>query len=334
MARKKAEEHENMERWMVSYADFMTLLFATFVVLYALSQTDISSFFELQESIRSSFSTGVTEGSDSFFDDSDSMVGSYDADSLLMMEYLNQKYEETAFEDLKNEIESMKKEDKDLENVEVEINENGLTIKFTESEMLFKSGSAQIKPEGYKILKKVGALVREKFKVHLIRVEGHTDNVPIRTKQFPSNWELSSARASSVVRYYIQTFDFQPVLFSAAGLAEYRPAADNMTEAGRRQNRRVELTILRNKYKKVEMNNAEVHTQRAWEIEHMKLKKSDVKQKVNFNHLNKPITEDIIDIVPKQQDMIFTNTSSTSKKEGADLEEIQRHNRKLFSGGK
>ena len=158
MARKKAEEHENMERWMVSYADFMTLLFATFVVLYALSQTDISSFFELQESIRSSFSAGVTEGSDSFFNDSESMVGSYDADSLLMMEYMNQNYEETAFEDLKNEIDELKEKDEDFKNISAEITDNGLVIKFIESEMLFKSGSAHIKPEGYRILKKVGAL--------------------------------------------------------------------------------------------------------------------------------------------------------------------------------
>lgn len=335
MARKKKPpEPENMERWMVSYADFMTLLFATFVVLYALSQTDISSFFKLQDSIRSSFSAGVLEGSDGMFNDGDLMVGSYDADSLLMMEYLSQAYEEQAFQDVKNEIDELKELDKDFEDVSVEVTDNGLVIKFTNSDMMFKPGSAELSSAAFKYLDKIGGMIREKFKVHLMKVEGHTDSEPIHTRMFPSNWELSSARASSVVRYLIKKFEFQPVLFSAVGLAEFRPVADNNTLQGRKLNRRVEITVLRNKHKKVEMGNSEALTQKVLEIEHMKLKNADgTLQKVKFTHLTPPLKKDEIieDIVPKQEIIIFDDTY---EKESKRLEEIQKANRRLFKDSK
>ena len=96
--KKKPPEHENLERWLVSYADFMTLLFATFVVLYALSQMDINDFKALEQSIRRSFSSGIIEGSIGIMNQNENLVGDFDSDSMIMMEYMSQKYEQSSFD--------------------------------------------------------------------------------------------------------------------------------------------------------------------------------------------------------------------------------------------
>jgi len=330
MAKKqKVEEPENMERWMVSYADFMTLLFATFVVLYALSQVDISSFDDLQKSISSSFSAGITEGADSFMESGAELVEGYDADSLVMMEYLNPNYEKESYEDIKNEVDELSKYDPNYKNVSAEIDENGLKIKFRDADLVFEYGSAQIKSEAIPCLRTIGKMIYEKFKVHLIRVEGHTDDLPINSELYPSNWELSSARASSIVRYLIDTFNFQPVLFSAVGLAENRPIADNKTAKGRAQNRRVEIVILKNKYKKAELGDSDAVNQKMLEIEHLKLKNMPSDQKkVKFKNLNKKFDDNIIDIVPKQEIVVF---KTEKKQKVKTFDEIHRDNQKMFS---
>ena len=328
MARKKKPpEHENLERWLVSYADFMTLLFSTFVVLYALSQIDIDSFSKLQDSIRQSFTSSFFDASDGMMDKSDTMVGSYDADAMIMLEYLNQKYEEESFEDIKNEIEKLKKEDKDFENISVEINERGMVIKFTDTDMLFKSGSAQLTASANRYLTKVGAIIYEKFKVHFIRVEGHTDNLQVNSVIYPSNWELSSARSSAVVRFLIKKYDFNPALFTAVGLAEFRPIADNNTEKGRAENRRIEIVILRNKFKKVDSDQANEIGDKILKIESLKLSNSAGRNKVNFGKFDNKIDTEVVDIIPKQELVIFDDTY---KRESQRLEGIQRTNRSLF----
>lgn len=256
MARKKKhEEHENLERWLISYADFITLLFATFVVLYALSQVDIKDFKSLEDSIRQAFSApSITQGSAGLMNEqSDTIFDKQQADSLispLMMEYLSQKYENQSIDQIEQQITEMQKSG-DLEGVDAVKTDRGLVIRFS-SDYLFKSGSATITPGAKLKLDIVGMIIAKKFILHQIRVEGHTDNQAINSPYFPSNWELSSARSSAVIRYYISRFGFMPSLFTAIGYAETRPISENKTESGRTKNRRVDVVILKNKFKSQE----------------------------------------------------------------------------------
>lgn len=257
MGRKpKHPEHINLERWLVSYADFITLLFATFVVLYALSQVDISEFTKLEESLKAAFDrSNILQGSEGVMDSKgDNMLDKTSADSVissLMMEYLSPKYEQESYEDIKKTIEELSKS-KELEGVTATIEDRGLVIKLNDSNILFKSASAKLEQSGKEKLDKIGLLIAQKFLMHSIRVEGNTDNLPFSNYVYPSNWELSSARACSIVRYLIDRFKFHPDLFTPVGYSSTRPVAANDTPRGRAQNRRVEIVVLRNKYKKQE----------------------------------------------------------------------------------
>ena len=253
MAKKKPEQaHENLERWLVSYGDFITLLFATFVVLYALSQIDLTEFATLEESIKKAFNApSILEGSASILDSKGaSILEASAADSTiapLMLEYISQKYEEQSFEDIKETLEQMTKNG-DMEGVDAQITDKGLLITM-KNDLLFYSGSATLTDKAKKTLDNVGVLIGEKFALHNIRVEGHTDNQPINTFLFPSNWELSGARSSSIIRYLITRFKFMPNIFTAVGYGDTRPIVDNKTVENRAKNRRVEILVLKNKFK-------------------------------------------------------------------------------------
>ena len=253
--KKKHEEHENLERWLVSYADFMTLLFATFVVLYALSQTDVAKFTELGQSLKGAFSHSVLEGSQGVMDSQgQSVLGETPADSMmssLIFEYLNPKYEEASYEEIQKKIKDMTKSG-ELEGVTTKIDDRGLVIVMSDTTLSFASGSAELSPKAKLQLDKIGSLIGRKFIMHLMRVEGHTDNIPFSSAKYPSNWELSAARSSAVVRYFIERFKFAPDLFTAIGYADTRPAAPNTNAKNRTINRRVDIVVLRNKYKNLE----------------------------------------------------------------------------------
>ncbi len=255
--KKKAEEHENLERWLVSYADFMTLLFATFVVLYALAQTDMQDFAKLEESIKSAFSNLALEGGQNIMDGiGENIIGqgsSPDNNAVIppMMEYLSQKYERTSMENIKEEIEeSIKKGD--LKDVEASITERGLVITLKDLNIFFRSGSAYLTPEATKTLASIGEMIKKKFNSHMIRVEGHTDNLPISGGMFPSNWELSAARSSAVARFLISKFSMKPDLFTVIGYGDTKPIETNATSKGRAKNRRIEIVILRHQAIKYE----------------------------------------------------------------------------------
>lgn len=250
--KKKHPEHENLERWLLSYSDFITLLFATFVVLYALSQVDIKDFKALEESIKQAFAApSITTGAEGVMDASNSILDSQtQTDSVitpLMMEYMSQKYEDQSMDEIQKKLEEMSRSG-ELDGVHSEKTDRGLLIRF-DDDLLFKSGSAILTPSAREKMDKVGAAVGEKFILHNIRVEGHTDNQPMVSKMFPSNWELSSARASAIIRYFIARFNFMPSLFTAVGFADTRPLVDNNSPGNKAKNRRVEILILKNKYK-------------------------------------------------------------------------------------
>ena len=246
--RKKHEDHENLERWLVSYADFMTLLFATFVVLYALSQVDMSDFSKLEEALKKAFQANLFDGQESILESSDSIFEGYNgATNPVMLEYLSPKYEEDSYQDIKESIDEMK-----LDGVKAEIDSRGLVIKLADNALTFKSGSAEITPDSLVPLDTVAKLIKERFAIHIIRVEGHTDSDPLKSEKYPSNWELSSARAASVVRHFINNYNFNPSIFIASGYADTVPVAKGNSQSAKQKNRRVEIVILKNKYRNID----------------------------------------------------------------------------------
>ncbi len=282
--KKKEEEHVNLERWMVSYSDFVTLLFATFVVLYALSQVDIKDFKTLEDSIKQAFSApSIMQGADGVMDSSsNSIFDTSQGDSMitpLMMEYVSQKYEEQSLQDVEKSINEDVKSG-ELDGVEAMQTDRGLIIRFND-DYLFESGSAKLAPGARGKLDIVGANIAKKFVLHNMRIEGHTDNQAIHSTIYPSNWELSSARAGTIIRYFIGRFSFMPSLFSAVGFAETRPIADNNTSAGRAKNRRVEVLILKNRYKSVESATNEIMKMSKQEQENMQNKRMASINRIN-----------------------------------------------------
>ncbi|MDA8164993.1 MAG: OmpA family protein [Desulfobacteraceae bacterium] len=246
--RKKGHEKEpNLERWLVSYADFITLLFAVFVTLYAMSMVDKKKVEEVKASIQSAF--GIIPGTGSPVIN---IVNSSGAPQLQVLD--NPKIPEVQpqwpvyaeagdFARIKEEIEAQLEKAGAQGGVKLAINERGLVISLKEAGF-FASGSAEVQPQSKPILDKIAASISGY--ANDLRVEGHTDNVPISSPTFASNWELSTARACTIVRFLISR-GFSGNKLSATGYGEYRPIADNRTEEGRMKNRRVDIVILSQK---------------------------------------------------------------------------------------
>ena len=252
MAKKhKHPEHENLERWLVSYADFITLLFATFVVLYALAQVDATDFAKLEDSLKQAFSQNTLfDGQEAIMDGSESLFDQQRANSFipsLMVEYISPKYEDDSFKEIAEQIKELT-ELGELEGISSRITDKGLLLTF-DDKYLFAPASAYLAPDAKKLLDKVGVLICKKFILHHMIVEGHTDSHAMSSNQYPSNWELSSARACSVVRYLISRFKFSPSLFSAIGYADTRPLETAISPKDP-ANRRVEVLILKNRFKR------------------------------------------------------------------------------------
>jgi chemotaxis protein MotB len=263
---KKHEEESNSERWLVSYADFITLLFAFFTTLYAISTVDAQKMGKMVVSMRASFDNTLFNSGSRTLSLSQGSGGT--ESSSLSREMLQtiaasngmntKKISTKRFEDslsskkqvlngekalgrLKRSVETLLGADMMKGMVRTNMEPRGLVISLGEG-IVFDTGSDQIKAEGRALLDTIATSL-----VSLgnhIRVEGHTDNVPINNSRFPSNWELSTARATAVVSYMIEKFGLQPELLSAAGYAEYRPAAPNDTAEGRARNRRVDVVVL------------------------------------------------------------------------------------------
>jgi chemotaxis protein MotB len=267
MARKKKkheEEHENAERWLVSYADFITLLFAFFVTMYAMSRVDGkkmgSAVESLQRALGSVVAVQITQSEAGVFP----LNHSPQVISITPIQSLNGNggtgaADREAFEKMAKEItkgiDEMAKNKTGgarigLNNqIKFVFEKRGLVIRVSDH-IFFNSGEASIRQEMMPILDILAQAI-ETFPNH-IRIEGHTDNVPINTSRFPSNWELSTARATMIVRYLLDHFEFTPDQLSATGYAEFRPVETNETSDGRLQNRRVDFVILSSKEMELE----------------------------------------------------------------------------------
>lgn len=253
MARKKEpEKAANHERWLVSYADFITLLFAVFVTLYAMSQTDKQKVEEVAASYRSAF--GVTTGASS---GKPSIMKKTDLMPIPSVRPVLKNPEKPKAKDGTAKIHASKKEFKEilvslekflitknaLDKVNVEITRRGLVISLKEAGF-FKSGSAAIETISDELLDKIAEALLPYG--NQISFEGHTDNIPMRSPVFPSNWELSTARATSLAHFFIDRHSFAPQKISVTGYGEFRPVAENDSEEGRKQNRRVDIVLMGN----------------------------------------------------------------------------------------
>jgi len=253
MARKKEpEKAANHERWLVSYADFITLLFAVFVTLYAMSQTDKQKVEQVAASYRSAFgvTTGASSGKPSIMKSAELLPIPSVRRSLKNVEKPKPKTSDGT-----EKIQATKKEFKEilvsiekflvtqnaLEKVNVEITKRGLVVSVKEAGF-FDSGSAAVKPASYAILSKIAESLLPYN--NPISFEGHTDNIPMRSPQFPSNWELSTGRATSLAHFFIDRHGFAPQKVSVTGYGEYRPIAENSSDEGRKQNRRVDIVLM------------------------------------------------------------------------------------------
>ncbi len=248
MARRKrhGEEHENHERWLVSYADFITLLFAFFVVMYSLSSVNEGKYRILANSLVSAFrSVDINQSAQQI------VLPPVAAQPVMQPPtVLTRTPEEQAAEARRQaQVRLMHSMAEQIRRVleplaasgQVSVSEGayGITVEINAS-VLFSPGESALGPSAAAPLTAVAAVLAEAD--FPIRVEGHTDSTPINTFRFPSNWELSSARASSVVRLFIDT-GVAPARLTAAGYSDQRPLASNDTEEGRGRNRRVTILI-------------------------------------------------------------------------------------------
>ena len=231
MMRKKRQGRVSHERWLVSYADFITLLFAFFVVLFATGQSDKKKKAELAVSIQSAFNQmGVFDSRAKLaarLQLPTSGVAPRAAPPLDPMELVRQRLA------LAVQLEV------DRGMIAIHDSPNGMVISLAEAGF-FDSGEAAVRPSAIPVLDRIAAALPESP----LRVEGHTDNVPIHTAQFASNWELSSARASSIARLLLLHANVQAERMSVAGYAEFHPAKSNATAEGRARNRRVDIVLL------------------------------------------------------------------------------------------
>jgi chemotaxis protein MotB len=263
--RKKAhheEEHENEERWLVSFADMMTLLFCLFMVLFAISSVNTSKFEILQKTLQNAFSGRILSGGRAVAETGSeteakraqatppmpslSPLASLQKEEIPRNDQERQQAankEQNEFKALKRRIDERAKQRGLKGRVLTTVRRRGLVIQILTDNVFFDSGSAALKPGALNILDDIGVVLRGELG-HPIVVEGHTDSQPISGGIYPSNWELSGARSAAVVREFIHT-GVLPRRLSLAGYADEVPVATNSTAGGRSKNRRVEVTLTR-----------------------------------------------------------------------------------------
>lgn len=312
--KKKHPEHENLERWLVSYADFITLLFATFTALYAIATAELANFKDVAESISEGFKQqSILEGMNSVFKGEasaaekanpifkvetgrgDGVIGQHDSmtympGELRAMNELLEELVEAAGQSNKELAEgdyallsntpstgtgqkgdtgnasghsretnptgsqlgkgsadgsgfgNALQGEEAVQGIQISVQQRGIRISF-DSTLLFRPGSADLEPKSLKSLDAIAKRLKEKVPDNLIYVEGHTDNQPINSQRYPSNWELSTARASAVVRRMVRQHDMRATRLVAVGYGDTRPIATNKTKEGRAKNRRIDIIV-------------------------------------------------------------------------------------------
>lgn len=253
--RKRAEKHANHERWLVSYADFITLLFAFFVVLYASSQVDKRKVGKLALAIQVAFQQlGVFDSSNTQIPLSDSEAMPFS--KIQVVENADRTSDMSRFvqpmkgmvtpptqpmKEIQAELEKALAPEIQNSTVEIKARREGLVVSLREIGF-FESGSAVMRASSRGAIDRLAAVLGAR--TESLRVEGHTDNIPIHNSRYASNWELSTARASELIKLFVERYHFDPARLAAAGYGEYHPVASNETADGRAKNRRVDVVIL------------------------------------------------------------------------------------------
>ena len=236
----------SQDRWLVSYADFITLLFGFFVVLYAFAKADQKKQVQISASIDSAFrSLGLFPDASRHPSNAADASGAEKAlmpiNIVMGEDLLSPARVKEDLDHIRRELEQTLSNQVASHTVSIKMGRDGLVISLREAGF-FASGSATPRPETLPTLRQIAAsLGRTPYD---LRIEGHTDNVPIHTPEFDSNWELSSARATRIARLFLDLKAMPPDRISAAGYAEFHPVASNETADGRAENRRVDLVVL------------------------------------------------------------------------------------------
>lgn len=250
---KKPDEGPSAERWMLSYADFMTLLMIFFVVMYAMSQVDQTKYNKLSQSLSIAMGGGKTIiGADNTSSVKDS-VKTVDKPTESDQSEEQVKMEANKLKQLKKQVDSYLAANGLSQSVSSQIDERGLVVSLSNT-LFFDTGKAEIKPEIQNTLMGIGKMINQMG--NSIRVEGHTDNVPISNNEYASNWQLSCARAANVTQFLQNKVGIKPEKLTSVGYGEYRSVTDNSTDANRAKNRRVDIIIESNKFNSIERGNS------------------------------------------------------------------------------
>jgi chemotaxis protein MotB len=256
--RKKHPEHVNLERWLVSYADFITLLFAFFVVMYAISQADQRKLAKVALSIREAFgaagpvgmidiggsSGGNTANPFQAPDMPGGRVLNLPAGKTHTATDMDPELQET--KELLEETITLELGVTDLsEMIQMDYDSRGLVVRLAAKDF-FAQGDVEVRQDLRPILDRIGRVISRTKR--LVRLEGHSDPSEVKTAGYASDWELSAARAAWVAKYWLNRFEINPKRIGVAGYSHHRPLGDTRQELGRAMNRRVEIIILNNQY--------------------------------------------------------------------------------------
>lgn len=269
--RVQANDHDNMERWLLTYSDMITLLLALFIVLFSISSVNISKYATLQQSLRAAFSDGILTGGRAILQSGSTSSVTHTPDTAdvpaivpltpniprpndqglsqaqiktLTQEAHNSTLEQSDFLALEHRLNAYARAHGFADQVKAQIERRGLVVTVLTDKLLFASGQDTLQTAGLPLLGEIANLINIDTAKHPVVVEGYTDDVPIDTSEFPSNWWLSSGRANTVLQYLL-TEHVPASRLSSAGYGDQFPMASNATAAGRAMNRRVEVVFER-----------------------------------------------------------------------------------------
>ena len=243
--RDHEEEHESEERWLITYADMITLLMVLFIVLFSIGQTDLAKFEELKAGLTESFGArgeSPIEGGVGVLDGAPASLDEETAIEILEEQEAAKAAGERQLRQTAQEVQTALAGKGLGDKVTYRLEDRGLVLQIVTDEVLFDLGKAELRPEGRAVLDGLADALRGV--PNRLAVEGHTDNQPINAFPFGSNWELSSYRATTVLRYLVEQKGLDRKRISAGGYGEERPLVPNDTPANRAKNRRVEIVVL------------------------------------------------------------------------------------------
>jgi chemotaxis protein MotB len=253
------EEHENHERWLVTYADMITLLMVLFIVMFSMSQLDLAKYKKFKEGMSGGANTvldggsGVLDGGNGVLDGfarpttttttvKEGTAATGPVTTAKTAQQIAYEVERRALGTTETQLRAALDQSGRLGDVDIKVEERGLMITIVADQVLFGAGSATLEAEAAPVLTAIAESLRAL--PNPVTVEGHTDDVPLGpANRYSSNWELSTARATSVLRTLVEKYGIPATRMSASGYADTRPIASNEDAAGRSKNRRVELVV-------------------------------------------------------------------------------------------